>query len=353
MISPIDFNARRETAHSTALARLTAQMMPALESELRRQIGRITGSRTSALSDMLTYHMGWTGEGSHPEAGGKRIRPLLLLLAAADLRDDWATAIPGAAAVEIVHNFSLVHDDIQDNSFTRRGRPALWAKVGAPMAINAGDSLFTIAHLAILDLQESLGAHLVLKAAGILQQACLDLTRGQFMDLAYQRRAGLTVEDYWPMIEAKTAALLAAAAQIGALVGSEDEVIADRFRAFGRLVGLAFQVQDDILGIWGDEALLGKSTASDLLEGKSSLPVLYGLSHEARFAQRWLAGPLQPEEVQPMAQLLQEAGAHDYAVRECRRLTQEALDALQAAGLRGEAGEALDELTHQLLGRST
>ncbi len=335
-----------------SLKELAYAMLPKLEAELAHQIARLDGAHTQAMYEMLTYHMGWAG-GNVPQASsGKRIRPVVLLLVYATLRGDWAAALPAAAGVEIVHNFSLVHDDIQDNSPTRRGRPALWTQYGTPMAINAGDALFTIAHLAILDVRKSFAAELVIKSAAILQQACLDLTRGQFMDLAYQRKSGLTVEDYWPMIEGKTAALLAAGAQIGALLGSEDEAIASRFHTFARLLGLAFQVQDDILGIWGDEALTGKSAASDLVEGKSSLPVLYALSREPRFADRWLSAPVQPDQVPAMAKLLRETGAYDYALQECARLTDEALAALKAANPKGEAGAALVELTQQLLGRA-
>ncbi len=336
----------------SALRKCTDEMLPPLERELQRQVERVRRPGMHAFHEMLTYHMGWTGEGSNLGPAGKRIRPLLVLLVAAALRNDWMAALPGAAAVEIVHNFSLVHDDIEDNSPTRRGRPALWTKSGMAMAINAGDALFAMAHLAILDLGKSFRPELVLKAAGYLQQACLELTCGQFMDMAYQRRTGLSLQDYWSMIEGKTASLLASGAQIGALLGSESESSAERFREFGRLLGLAFQVQDDILGIWGDEAMTGKSAASDLVEGKSSLPVLYAMERNPGFARRWLAGPLQPDEVPETARVLKDTGAYDYSMQECGRLTDEALVALSAAKAKGEAGTALAELTQQLLGRA-
>ena len=335
-----------------SLMQLADSMLPRLEAELARQVARLEGLPTQAMHEMLTYHMGWSRGDSSQSSSGKRIRPLLLLLTYAAQRQDWILALPAAAAIEIVHNFSLVHDDIQDNSPTRRGRPALWTKYGTAMAINAGDALFTIAHLAILDVRQSFSADLVLRCAAILQQACLDLTRGQFMDLASQRKRGLGVEDYWPMIEGKTAALLASGAQVGALLGSEDELSASRYHEFARLLGLAFQVQDDILGIWGDEALTGKSAASDLVEGKSSLPVLYALNREPQFAERWLVAPVKPEEVPALAKLLKDAGAYDYAMLECARLTDEALAALQLVNPGGEAGRALFELARQLLGRT-
>lgn len=331
---------------------LADEVLPLLEAELHHQIARLAAAPTMPLHDMLTYHMGWTGEGARADGGGKRIRPLLLLLSARAWTNEWKVALPAAAAIELVHNFSLVHDDIQDNSPTRRGRPALWTVVGAPMAINAGDALFAVAHLAVLDLSASVGAETKLSASRILQQACLDLTRGQFLDLANPRKPGVTIQDYWTMIEGKTAALIAAGTEIGALIGSHDAEIAARMKSFGRLLGLAFQVQDDILGIWGDQALIGKSTASDLVEGKSSLPILYAIQREPGFAERWFAAPLRPDEVSGAAQLLKDCGAYDYAVQERERLTDEALTALAKAGPAGETGAVLAELTQQLLDRS-
>src|SRR5512142_2247560 len=130
-------------------------LLPYIEAELQRQVCRLDAPRTKPFHEMLTYHMGWTGEGAGSEATGKRIRPLMVLLCAASCGASWQLALPAAAAVELVHNFSLVHDDIQDNSDKRRGRPTVWAKWGAPMAINVGDALFVLSNQAITDLKKS------------------------------------------------------------------------------------------------------------------------------------------------------------------------------------------------------
>jgi geranylgeranyl pyrophosphate synthase len=183
-----------------------------------------------------------------------------------------------------VHNFSLVHDDIQDNSDKRRGRPTLWTKWGMPQAINTGDGLFVLSNLAVSDLAENYLADTALRAARALHETCLDLTRGQYMDISYEDRLDLDEDDYWPMITGKTAALLAGCCQMGAILGGAAPASEAAYRDFGLALGLAFQVQDDILGIWGDEAVTGKSAASDLLEGKKSLPVLYGLGKNGPFA---------------------------------------------------------------------
>jgi geranylgeranyl diphosphate synthase type I len=329
-------------------------MLPAIDAELRLQVERLAQPQTRLFHEMLVYHMGWKGARSDARTTGKRIRPLMLLLVCASVGGEWKRALPAAGAVEIVHNFSLVHDDVQDNSPTRRGRLTVWKKFGVPMAINVGDAFFTIANQAMLDLRKSFPAATVLRACDILQQACLDLTRGQFLDLHQQNRKELSLRAYWSMIDGKTAALVSACTQIGALLGGAGPAIERRYRDFGRLVGLAFQVQDDVLGIWGDEALTGKSAASDLAEGKLSLPVLYGLSKKARFAARWHASKNRALQAGQLRQLLQEEGAEEYTRRQARRLTDEALKALRGLRPRGRrAGAALEELTHQLLGRQS
>lgn len=334
-----------------SLKTLSSQMLPAIENELQKQVARLNQPRTAVYHEMLTYHMGWTGEGAGPEATGKRIRPLMVLLCAAASGGDWQSALPAAAAVELVHNFSLVHDDIQDNSDKRRGRPTLWTEWGMPQAINAGDGLFVLSNLAVTDLAENYPAETALRAARVLHETCLDLTRGQYMDISYEERLDLDEDDYWPMITGKTAALLAGCCQIGAILGGADSATEAAYRDFGLALGLAFQVQDDILGIWGDEAVTGKSAASDLLEGKKSLPVLYGLGKNGPFAQRWQSGPITPADVQSVAQTLANEGASDYAQEKSKEWTAKALASLEQVNPRGDSGAALREMADKLLGR--
>ncbi len=334
-------------------------MLPAVEAELQRIVTRLNAPRAALFHEMLTYHLGWSGEGAGPSATGKRIRPLLLLLCnvavsggrAETTNETWRTALPAAAAVELIHNFSLVHDDIQDNSDTRRGRLTVWKKWGAPQAINVGDALFVLANLALLELENRLPAQTIVQAASLLHEACLALCTGQFLDLHYQSRPDVSLEDYWPMVAGKTAALLSACAHLGALLGGADESTQDMYRNFGHYLGLAFQLQDDYLGVWGDEALLGKSTASDLMEGKKSFPILCGLEKNGAFARRWKEGAIRAEEVQSLAeQLTQES---------VKLRTQETVDAMSDMALKmlvqadppGEAGQALFELVDMLLKR--
>jgi len=333
----------------------TKSLLPHIELELQKQISRLDAPRTQHFHEMLTYHMGWTGEGAGPDATGKRIRPLLVLLtclaSSGAEGETWQSALPAAAAVELVHNFSLVHDDIQDNSPKRRGRDTTWVKWGAPMAINAGDALFVMSNQAIIDLKNNYPADVVVKAAEILHNTCLDLTRGQFLDMSYEERKDLGVEDYWPMISGKTSALLSACCHIGALLGGASDEQQEIYRSFGHYLGLAFQVQDDILGIWGDEKIIGKSVASDLVEGKNSLPVLAGLGKKGKFAERWSQGPIQPEEVEEFARVLASEGGYGFAKEAAIQMTDMAINSLREADPQGEAGEALFELTNKLLNR--
>lgn len=334
-----------------SLKKFIAAMQPAIEEELVRQVSRLHEPETITYHEMLTYHMGWTGEGAGPEATGKRIRPLMVLLCAAALDPDWKKALPAAASVELVHNFSLVHDDIQDKSQKRRGRFTVWMQWGVAQAINAGDGLFVLANQSINDAGQHYPAEITLKATKILNDTCLNLTRGQYLDISYEKRTNLVESDYWPMVSGKTAALLAGCCRIGAVLGGAAPEIEDEYHYFGHCLGLAFQVQDDILGIWGDEEVTGKSAASDLLEGKKSLPVLYGLGQNRAFAQRWKKGPFTEEDVQAAAKLLAKEGAKAYAEEKAAELTEEALSHLEKANPQGEAGLALRELADKLLGR--
>jgi geranylgeranyl diphosphate synthase, type I len=346
-----------------SLDNLNKRMLPAIEKELKRIVARLDEPRTHLFHEMLTYHMGWSGDGSGAEATGKRIRPLLVLLTFAASNKpygkkeieaaSWERALPAAACIELIHNFSLVHDDIQDGSELRRGRLTVWKKWGMPQAVNAGDALFILAHMALMETKVSFPLEKALQAWSIINEACLALSSGQFLDISYEKRIDLVTEDYWPMISGKTAALLSACSQIGACLAEADESTQMSFRNFGHYLGLAFQIQDDYLGIWGDVSLTGKSTESDLLTGKKSLPVLYGLSKNGLFTHRWAEGPIQADEVEALSEQLAIEGAKLFTQETTDHMTDLALQSLRSAEPQGEAGEALFELAQMLLNRKT
>jgi geranylgeranyl diphosphate synthase type I len=322
-----------------------------IEAELNRVINSLDCDRYRLLHTMMAYHMGWEGEGAGSQATGKRIRPIVVLLTTEAAGGKWECAIPAAVSVELIHNFSLLHDDIEDNSDLRRGRPTVWKKWGIPQAINTGDSMFSLAHLAMLSLEETTSPLIAFKAIQILEDTCLLLTKGQFLDISYVNRDDLILKDYWPMITGKTAALLSACTELGALVAGADPEIRRHYRSFGLNLGLAFQALDDLLGIWGDSGKIGKSIASDLVEGKKSLPVLFGLENQGLFAERWKTGPITQNEVPELADQLELEGARAYTQGVADRLTTTALEELQKAKPFGDAGKALTHLANQLLRR--
>jgi geranylgeranyl diphosphate synthase, type I len=322
----------------------------AVEDELNAIINELIPEIYQGMRPLLTYHMGWDGGGTLA-AQGKRIRPTLVCLCAAAAGGNWQSVIPAAAAVELVHNFSLIHDDIQDNSPLRHGRDTVWVKWGIPRAINAGDLMFTLAFSALNRLRGALSTELILEAHRVVQSTCVQLTGGQHLDLSYEQMRELPMADYWPMIGGKTAALLACCCELGALSAGVDHEHRLAFRTFGEKLGLAFQVQDDWLGIWGNAAQTGKSTESDLVTGKKTLPVVYALQQNGEFALRWRQGPISPQEVGEMAGMLESEGAKIYA-RECAdQLTREALEALDRAAVVLEGKHALAGLANSLLAR--
>ena len=326
-------------------------LLPSIEAELRQVVQQAGGARLNELHHMLAYHLGWEGEGAGPQASGKRIRPLLVLLTCGAAGGDWQRSLPAAAAVELVHNFSLIHDDIQDNGLLRRGRPTVWTKWGVAQAINAGDAMFALAQIALLRLRQTASPAIALEALHILLHTCLHLTQGQYLDIAYERAEGFGLEAYWEMVAGKTAALIAACTELGALVAEVPEARRAAFRRFGERLGLAFQAQDDLLGIWGDQARTGKSAQSDLLSGKKTLPVLYGLSCGGAFAARMKQGALQPDEIPHLAAQLEAEGGRQFTEETVHRLTEQALHALEEAQPSGEMGHALRALALRLLKR--
>ena len=300
---------------------------------------------------MLTYHMGWSGENASAEAGGKRIRPLLVLLSSSAAGGNWHLALPAAAAVEMVHNFSLIHDDIQDRSDFRRGRPTVWKKWGEAQAINTGDLLFTLAFLALQRMGTNHPPERINRANYVLQETCIQLTAGQYLDMAYERAEDISLEDYWQMIGGKTAALLSACTRLGGLCAGADETTQEQMAQFGWKLGLAYQVWDDWLGIWGDQKKTGKSVQTDLLTGKKTYPILYALQKDQVFAELWKKEKISPANVYKAVWYLEQDGAREQTEITAESLTAEAMEILAAFAWSNPAFQAIKELVERLLGR--
>jgi len=285
---------------------------------------------------MLAYHLGLDHEGG---PRGKRMRPLLGLLAYRSLTGDSRPALPGAAAVELGHNFSLVHDDIEDGDRERRHRPTLWAIWGIPLAINAGDALFALSRLAIYRLLESdISEHRVLELMRVYDETCLALCEGQFLDITFERRADVTVSEYMEMIGKKTAALVGASVQAGAILATDDPAIGEIYRRFGYDLGLAFQMADDLKGTFWTSAESGKAEAGDVRKRKKTLPLVWALENASaadadRLREIYHRGvratdggvapeadaPMPEDEVREVLAILERCGAHDQARSETQR----------------------------------
>jgi geranylgeranyl diphosphate synthase type I len=340
----------------SALSSAFERLLPVVERDLRTILGA-RDDFPSAYYHMIHYHMGWVNEaGEAIESGrGKRIRPGLALLVSEATCGRAGPARPAAAAVEVIHNFSLLHDDIQDRSPTRRGRPAAWTVWNERQAINAGDAMFALAHLAIQYLApEEADPTLIGPMLRILDETSLHLTRGQHLDMAFESRSDVTVDEYLNMIRGKTAALIAAAAHMGALAGGVDTTTQAHYHDFGLNLGLAFQVRDDILDIWGKPEDIGKEAAVDIRDRKKSLPILYGLEHSDALCELYYSDQvLDDARVAEAIRLLDSVDARGYAASLAGEYSEATVDHLQAANPQGEAGEALYELIEMLLHRAS
>jgi geranylgeranyl diphosphate synthase type I len=236
--------------------------------------------RTPLLSGMIRYHLGYAGRDLRPVDGrgvdrGKRLRPVVALLAAGAAGGDPQAAAPVAAALELLHNFTLIHDDVQDESLIRRHRPTVWSLWGVGQAINAGDALFAAAHLPLYRLAATgISAQLGLRLLEAFDHMTIAIVEGQTLDLAFEARSDVSPGEYLEMIAGKTAAIVRFAAWAGALLGGADEAGASRWAEFGLALGLGFQVRDDLLGIWGAQEATGKAPADDVRRRKQSLPIL-------------------------------------------------------------------------------
>jgi geranylgeranyl diphosphate synthase, type I len=327
---------------------LLVEMRKAVEADLRQTIRVEFGELYTPMREMLEYHMGWQAN----EGAGKRLRPLFVLLAARSAGGDWQKAVPAAVAVELIHNFSLIHDDIQDQSELRHHRPTLWTKVGVPQAINAGDAMFTIGLKKIWELEKDFPPETTAKCSLLLMQTCLALTRGQYLDIDFEKRATVQADDYLEMIAGKTTSLIAASLQIGAILGSSDPQVELVFAEYGRNLGMAFQIVDDYLGIWGTADITGKSASSDLICRKKSYPILLGLAEDPKFKVLWSKDPVTEEAAHSLAALLADSGIQAETIAKADEYTQNAIRTLHKVCPNPNNRELLETLTISLLNRS-
>lgn len=300
------------------------------------------------MDTVAAYHFGWIDADGNPAAGdgGKAIRPALAVLSAEAAGAAPEVGVPGAVAVELVHNFSLLHDDLMDGDEQRRHRDTVWKVHGPAQAILVGDALFALANEILLEL----GTVEAGRATRRLTRASRALIDGQAQDISYEHRERVTVEECLEMEGNKTGALLACACSIGAVLGGADERTADTLEKYGYHLGLAFQAVDDLLGIWGDPQATGKQTWSDLRQRKKSLPVVAALDAGGPASERLgkiLAEDAKnndfenfsEEEFAARAALIEEAGGREWTSQEARRQYTVAIEALDSVDMPAEVKE--------------
>jgi geranylgeranyl diphosphate synthase type I len=323
---------------------------------LRKAVGTLPGS----IRRIAGYHFGWWEADGHPirpgSRGGKAIRPALALLAAEAVGAEPAAALPAAVAVELVHNFSLIQDDVIDGDLTRRHRPTVWSVFGPGAAIVAGDALLTLAfdaisgsgHPAAGNPSAPMPSGAETTAARMLHNAVLDLIEGQHADISFEGRADVDLTECVTMAEGKSGALLGCACALGAWFGGATATHVARLRRFGAQLGVAFQLADDLLGIWGDPAVTGKPVHSDLHRRKKSLPLVAALTSGTPAGEELAMlydrdRPLSDSDLVRAAELVDRAGGRAWSRRRSGDLLASALRQLRG-GVGSGSGRAVAEL---------
>ena len=323
-----------------------------IEEEMRQILSPYSGE----VYKMLKYHLGWVKPNGAPDSSnsGKMIRPSLCLHAYHAVTGRWKEALPAAAALELVHNFSLIHDDIQDHDKERRHRKTVWAIWGESQGINTGDAMAFLSNVAMSSLWDTAITHnKIRRAYQLFNTATLEMIEGQTMDLIFERRAEVGPQEYMSMISKKTGALLRCSLELGATLGSDDTKTIESFRKAGENVGLAFQIKDDMLGIWGDEKLTGKPFASDVHRKKKSLPVVIALAGpggrhlKSIYSKKRLSG----RDVRQVLNIMDENGVEAICRAKLDNSCSDAQKNIARVNVHGKARESFEQMLSFLMER--
>lgn len=329
----------------TEISTFIAELQRNLNIELVSIIEQYLPDYPQLYRSMIEYQLGMDRQGNNDKSQGKRLRSLFVLEVCNAMRDNWQDALPAAASVELLHNFSLIHDDIQDGSETRRGKDTVWRKWGIAQAINIGDAMLTLSFLSLGRLESKLDHKEINAMKMLLEQTCLTLTKGQFLDLAYEKEDEIPMDLYWDMVNGKTAVLLSASCKLGAMVSGADQILVEKIGRFGITFGLAFQVQDDYLGIWGDPKITGKSKFTDLLSHKKTFPILQGLKIKKGFTNLWnQPGVIDEKKAMELARHLENEGIENQTKRTYSDLYDTAGQELDNLNLNRESAAPLYDL---------
>ena len=320
-------------------------------------MGDFLADREGKLYEMVNYHLGFAGPGANGKLQGKAIRSSLALFTTEALGGNPNDALPAAVSLELIHNFSLVHDDIQDDARTRRGRESVQHRWSPEQAINAGDGLKDLSLLALTELSSTDRNGRTVKAFDALTRYSLRMIKGQVMDLDYTERTDVNIDGYLEMICNKTCALLEGSFHLGGIYSDASEEEIEKLVSFGRLLGYVFQIRDDWLGIWGEPEESGKSAKSDLVEKKRSFPVVYAFQQGtgetlSRLKELYYAdGKLNENEITEIKSILEELGAREETNAYAEKYWNQAMECLGSMGLADWAKDDLEKFGTFLLNR--
>ncbi|MGH7640121.1 MAG: polyprenyl synthetase family protein [Candidatus Dormibacteria bacterium] len=324
------------------LAMAAQSILARYHAQIQRGLSQVVQILPQLSQEPARYHLGLL-PGASP---GKALRPALALLLGEALGADLERALPLALAVQLVHDFSLVHDDIVDEDRSRRGQPALWVRSGTPTALNTGDALLTAAFCTVA--AADLPPRMVSRALARLSHATLEMVGGQQADIEATGAPPADLPRYLRMVEHKTGALMGAAAALGAIAATATVATVDACERFGRTLGVAFQLRDDVLGVFGDTQETGKPVGNDLLRGKQGLPLVLALGgngHVGEAARSWLEPPgLRRRDLGPAVELLRQGGVDERCQGLTTTWTEKALAAAARLPLAGEGRVELETL---------
>jgi geranylgeranyl diphosphate synthase type I len=331
------------------------------KADITQTIKGLANQAPPEMAGIIGYHFGWLDQDFRPahSSSGKMFRPAICLLVYESITGEYQPALPVAASIEIIHNFSLLHDDIEDNDVERRGRPTAWTIWGQPRVINVGDYVFSMAYRALHLLDPAqIPLERILAIHQLINNACIELTEGQDADIRFETLPEVSTEMYLDMVYKKTGVLVEAAILSGAKAATSDETIIQNYANFAQNIGLAFQIRDDVLGIWGDSTETGKSTKNDIRKKKKTLPVLYTLGQVSGERKKKMTSyyaqpePLTDPEIEFVRECLEWADARSYAQAVAETYRQKSFDALDRIGAANPAQVELKMVAEFLINRS-
>ena len=333
-------NRRQRQRTLRELDAMLSETIQGLTTRVDTELANIIGSHDMPLYDMMHHHMGWANSADAPRqvSSRDRLHGVLCLLSCQAAGGDIEEALPGAAALELVHKFTQIHADVETGNPKRDNRDAVWWVWGPAQAINAGDGMHALARLALFQLSEGdVSLDTTFKAIQLLDEAGLETCEGRFLELEAQEMLSLSVEKYLSIVAGKTGALVACAMKLGALIARKDDVTLQPFGDYGRQLGIAMQIRSDLDALWGENRSDAEPNA-DVMNKTKLLPIIYALesasaTQKRRIGEIYMKRVLEPSDVEKLKQVLDEGGARERTQQLADEYYNQALSSLEAADI--------------------